>query len=248
MRTGCSPAIVAPGERACGLHDPYGCGNGAVVAPFGAGSPAGVSAAEFIPERPTLPRLREAAEGCRGCPLYGPATQTVFGEGPAKARIMLVGEVPGDREDREGRPFVGPAGRELDRALESAGIDRGDVYVTNVVKHFKFEERGKRRIHQTPRKGEVDACMPWLDTEIKLVRPQALVTLGATAAKALLGSSFRLTQHRGELLDSDIAPIVAATIHPSAIVRNRDEASRNAERAALAGELRAVADAMATAG
>jgi DNA polymerase len=204
-----------------------------------------VSAAEFIPERPTLPRLREAAQGCRGCELYRGATQAVVSEGPAKARIMLVGEMPGDREDREGRPFVGPAGRELDRALEAAGIDRGDVYVTNAVKHFKFEERGKRRIHQTPRKGEVDACFPWLDTEIKLVRPEALVTLGATAAKALLGSSFRLTQHRGELLDSELAPIVAATIHPSAIVRQRDAEAREAERDALAGELRAVAKAVA---
>jgi DNA polymerase len=203
-----------------------------------------VSAAEYIPERPTLPRLREAAQGCRGCELWRDATQAVFSEGPKKARIMLVGEMPGDREDREGRPFVGPAGRELDRALEAAGIDRGDVYVTNAVKHFKFEERGKRRIHQTPRKGEVDACFPWLDTEIKLVRPEALVTLGATAAKALLGSSFRLTQHRGELLDSELAPIVAATIHPSAIVRQRDAEAREAERDALAAELRAVAKAV----
>jgi len=157
---------------------------------------------------------------------------------------MLVGEMAGDREDLEGRPFVGPAGRELERALVAAGIERGQVYVTNVVKHFKFEERGKRRIHQTPRKGEVDACMPWLDTEIKLIRPAGLVTLGATAAKALLGPGFRLTHHRGELLESELAPVVAATIHPSAIVRDRDEASRNAERAALADELRAVARAM----
>jgi uracil-DNA glycosylase len=204
-----------------------------------------VSAAEFVPDRPTLPRLREAAQGCRGCDLWRGATQAVVSEGPAKARIMLVGEMPGDREDREGRPFVGPAGRELDRALETAGIDRGDVYVTNAVKHFKFEERGKRRIHQTPRKGEVDACFPWLDTEIKLVRPEAIVTLGATAAKALLGSGFRLTQHRGELLDSELAPIVAATIHPSAIVRQRDAEARQAERDALAAELQAVAKAVA---
>jgi uracil-DNA glycosylase len=203
-----------------------------------------VSAAEFIPERPTLTKLRKAAAGCKGCPLWQGPNQTVFGEGPAQARIMLVGEVPGDREDREGRPFVGPAGRELDRALEAAGIERGDVYVTNVVKHFKFEERGKRRIHQTPKKGEVDACMPWLDTEIKLVKPEALVALGATAAKALLGSSFRLTQHRGELLDSDWAPVVAATIHPSAIVRNRDDEARRAERDAFAGDLRAVVQAL----
>jgi uracil-DNA glycosylase len=203
-----------------------------------------VSATEFIPERPTLKRLREAAAGCKGCPLWQGPIQTVFGEGPAKARIMLVGEVPGDREDREGRPFVGPAGRELDRALETVGIERGDVYLTNVVKHFKFEERGKRRIHQTPKKGEVDACMPWLDTEIKLVKPEALVALGATAAKALLGSSFRLTQHRGELLDSDWAPVVAATIHPSAIVRNRDDEARGAERDAFAGDLRTVVQAL----
>jgi uracil-DNA glycosylase len=203
-----------------------------------------VSAAEYIPERPTLKRLREAAAGCKGCPLWQGPIQTVFGEGPAKARIMLVGEVPGDREDREGRPFVGPAGRELDRALETVGIERGDVYLTNVVKHFKFEERGKRRIHQTPKKGEVDACMPWLDTEIKLVKPEALVALGATAAKALLGSSFRLTQHRGELLDSDWAPVVAATIHPSAIVRNRDDEARGAERDAFAGDLRTVVQAL----
>src|SRR5215210_1597197 len=202
-----------------------------------------MSAREYIPERAGLAALREAAQGCRGCHLYRDATQTVFGEGPRKARLMLVGEMAGDREDREGRPFVGPAGRELDRALEAAGIPREDVYVTNVVKHFKFEERGKRRIHQTPRKGEVDACMPWLDTEIKLIRPRAIVTLGATAAKALLGSGFRLTQHRGELLESGLAPVVAATIHPSAIVRDRDEQSRNAEREALANELRAVAEA-----
>jgi DNA polymerase len=202
-----------------------------------------MSASEFIPEGGGLKAAREAAAGCRGCHLYEHATQTVFGEGPRSARIMLVGEMPGDREDREGHPFVGPAGRELDRALEAAGIARKDLYLTNVVKHFSFEKRGKRRIHQTPRKGEVDACMPWLDTEIKLVRPRAIVTLGATAAKALLGPGFRLTQHRGELLESELAPIVAATIHPSAIVRDRDEQSRNAEREALAGELRTVAEA-----
>ena len=203
-----------------------------------------MSASEFIPDRKSLTALRAAARGCRGCHLYEHATQTVFGEGPARAAIMLVGEMAGDREDREGAPFVGPAGRELDRALEAAGIDRGSVYVTNVVKHFKFEERGKRRIHQTPRKGEVDACMPWLDTEIKLIRPRGLVALGATAAKALLGSSFRLTQHRGELLESDLAPVVAATIHPSAIVRQRDSAAREAERQALADDLRTVLEAV----
>jgi uracil-DNA glycosylase len=207
-----------------------------------------MSASEYIPEAGGLKALRSAAAGCRGCHLYEKATQTVFGQGPRSAQIMLVGEMAGDREDREGQPFVGPAGRELDRALEAAGIERREVYVTNVVKHFKFEERGKRRIHQTPRKGEIDACMPWLDTEIKLVRPRGLVTLGATAAKALLGSGFRLTQHRGELLESGLAPVVAATIHPSAIVRDREEASRNAEREALASDLRTVAEAVAEAG
>ena len=204
-----------------------------------------MSAADFIPERPTLPRLREAAAGCRGCDLWRGPIQTVFGEGPKDARMMLVGEAPGDREDREGEPFVGPAGRELDRALEAVGLAREELYVTNAVKHFKFEERGKRRIHKTPTKREVDACMPWLDTEIKLVRPEAIVALGATAAKALLGPSFRLTQHRGELLESDRAPIVAATIHPSVIVRNRDEDARTAEREAFARDLKTVADAVA---
>ena len=203
-----------------------------------------MSASEYIPDGGGLAAMREAAAGCRGCHLYEHATQTVFGEGPRKARIVLVGEMAGDREDREGRPFVGPAGRELDRALEAAGIDRDAVYVTNVVKHFKFEERGKRRIHQTPRKGEIDACMPWLDTEIKLIRPTGIVALGATAAKALLGSGFRLTQHRGELVDSGLAPVVAATIHPSAIVRDRDDESRRRERAALASDLRTVAEAV----
>jgi uracil-DNA glycosylase len=203
-----------------------------------------VGAEEFVPERPTLPKLREAAEGCRGCDLWRGATHVVFGEGKRSAKLMLVGEMAGDQEDRQGKPFVGPAGRELDRALEAAGISRGDAYVTNVVKHFKFEERGKRRIHQTPRKGEIDACMPWLDAEIKLVKPAAIVPLGATAAKALLGSAFRLTQHRGELVESDLAPIVAATIHPSAIVRQRDDEARHEEREALVADLKMVADAL----
>ena len=204
-----------------------------------------MSARDFIPELPSLPRLREAAAGCRGCELWRNATQTVFGEGRKSARIVVVGEMAGDYEDRQGQPFVGPAGRELDRALEAAEIDRRDIYVTNVVKHFKFEERGKRRIHQTPKKGEIDACMPWLDTEIKLIRPMAVVALGATAAKALLGPKFRVTQHRGELIESELAPIVAATIHPSAIVRDRDDESRRRERSAFADDLRAVARAVA---
>jgi DNA polymerase len=157
----------------------------------------------------------------------------------------MVGEQPGDREDREGHPFVGPAGRELDRALERVGISRADVYITNVVKHFKFEERGKRRIHQTPKKADIDACLPWLRAEMELLSPQALVLLGATASKALLGSSFRLTQHRGEALDSDLAPLVTATIHPSAILRQRDDESRVAEREAFTSDLQLVADHLA---
>jgi uracil-DNA glycosylase len=201
-------------------------------------------ATPFLPERRNLEALREAAAGCRGCHLWRGATQTVFGEGLKRSRMMLVGEQPGDREDREGRPFVGPAGRELDKALEAAGIARSEAYVTNVVKHFKFEERGKRRIHQTPKRFEIEACRPWLDEELRLVSPEALVLLGATAAKALLGSSFRLTHHRGELLDSDLAPIVTATIHPSAILRQRDDESRAAEREAFTEDLGVVARAL----
>src|SRR3712207_3746482 len=151
-------------------------------------------ATPFLPERRTLEALRGAAAGCRGCHLWRGTTQTVFGEGLKRARVMLLGEQPGDREDREGRPFVGPAGRELDRALEEVGIDRRDAYVTNMVKHFKFEERGRRRLHQTPKRFEIDACRPWLDEELRAVSPEALVLLGATAAKALMGSSFRITR------------------------------------------------------
>ena len=202
-------------------------------------------ATPFLPERRSLKALREAAAGCRGCHLWRPATQTVFGEGRKGARVMLVGEQAGDKEDRAGEPFVGPAGRELDRGLEAAGIDRSEAYVTNVVKHFKFEERGRRRIHQTPKRFEIDACRPWLDEELKVVKPEAVVLLGATAAKALLGSSFRVTQHRGELLDSEIAPIVTATIHPSAILRGPDEQTRAEEREAFAEDLRVVAKALA---
>ena len=157
---------------------------------------------------------------------------------------MLVGEQPGDREDRMGKPFVGPASRELDRGLEAAGIERAEAYLTNVVKHFKFEERGRRRIHQTPKRFEVDACRPWLDEELRVIQPEALVLLGATAAKALLGSSFRVTQRRGELLDSDLAPIVSATIHPSSILRQPDEDSRVEERDAFAADLRVVVRAL----
>jgi uracil-DNA glycosylase len=201
-------------------------------------------ATPFVPEKRTLDALREAAAGCRGCHLWRGATQTVFGEGLKRSRAMLVGEQPGDKEDRAGRPFVGPAGRELDRGLEAAGIARDDAYLTNVVKHFKFEERGNRRIHQTPKRFEIEACKPWLAEELRVVEPEALVILGATAAKAMLGSSFRVTQHRGELLESELAPIVAATIHPSAILRQRDDASRQAERVAFAEDLRVVAQAL----
>jgi DNA polymerase len=157
---------------------------------------------------------------------------------------MLVGEQPGDKEDLAGKPFVGPAGRELDRGLEAAGIDRAEAYVTNVVKHFKFKERGRRRIHQTPKRFEIEACKPWLEEELHVVEPEALVLLGAVAAKALLGSSFRVTRHRGELLDSDLAPLVSATVHPSAILRAPDDATRSRERAAFAEDLRAVALAL----
>jgi uracil-DNA glycosylase family protein len=201
-------------------------------------------ATPFLPQKRTLDALREAGAGCRGCHLWRGATQTVFGEGLKRSRLMLVGEQPGDKEDRAGRPFVGPAGKELDRGLEAAGIPRDDAYLTNVVKHFKFEERGSRRIHQTPKRFEIEACKPWLAEELQVVEPEALVFLGATAAKAMLGSSFRVTQHRGELLDSELAPIVAATIHPSAILRQRDDASRQAERTAFAEDLGVVAEAL----
>jgi uracil-DNA glycosylase len=202
-------------------------------------------ATPFLPERRSLEALRKAASGCRGCHLWRGATQTVFGEGLKRSRVMLVGEQPGDQEDRQGKPFVGPAGKELDRGLVAARIARDEAYVTNVVKHFKFEERGRRRIHQTPKRFEIDACRPWLDEEMRVVEPQALVLLGATAAKALLGSSFRLTQHRGELLDSQLAPIVTATIHPSAILRAPDDESRAAQRESFAEDLRVVARALA---
>ena len=189
-----------------------------------------LDATPFLPERKSLKALREAAAHCRGCHLYEGATQTVFGEGLKRARTAMVGEMPGDREDRAGRVFVGPAGRELDKALERIGLDRAEVYITNVVKHFKFEERGKRRIHQTPKKSEVDACFPWLREELDVVRPEVLVILGATAGKALLGTRFRLTEMRGRPIESELAPLVTATVHPSAILRAPDDAARQAER------------------
>jgi DNA polymerase len=169
--------------------------------------------------------LRDAVQGCRGCPLYANATQAVFGEGTLKAAVMLVGEQPGDQEDKAGAPFVGPAGNVLDRALEEAGIDRGTTYVTNAVKHFKWKARGTRRIHDKPSWTETMACRPWLDAQLALVKPRALVLMGATAAQALLGKSFKVTQQRGKPLESELADLVVATIHPSAVLRadNRDE-------------------------
>ena len=201
-------------------------------------------ATPFLPERRSLKALREAAAGCRGCHLWRHATQTVFGEGMRKARVMFVGEQPGDNEDRAGKPFVGPAGREFDRALEEVGIDRADVYVTNVVKHFAFEERGKRRMHRTPKRFEIDACKPWLDEELHVIGPEALVLLGATAAKALFGSSFRITQERGRPLNSDLAELVLATVHPSSILRQRTDEERYEERHRFTEDLRVVAEAL----
>ncbi len=205
-------------------------------------------ATPFLPQRRSLGALRAAAADCRGCDLWRPATQTVFGEGPRDATFVLVGEVPGDREDREGRPFVGPAGRELDNALEAAGIDRAETYVTNAVKHFRFEERGKRRIHQKPDAKQIKACRPWLRAELDRLRPEALVLLGATAAKSLLGPSFRLMAERGRPLESDLAPVVVATIHPSSILRGRGSEAREAQRELLVADLRVAAQALARTG
>jgi uracil-DNA glycosylase family protein len=200
------------------------------------------SAAETrIPDRPGLRNLREAAAGCRACPLWKTGTQTVFGAGRRSAKLILVGEQPGDREDRDGKPFVGPAGRVLDRALEDAGIDRADAYVTNVVKHFKWIPKGKRRIHQKPNREEITACRPWLEPELEVVKPKAMVCLGATAAQALLGSGFRVTQDRGKLVETDLAPIATGTLHPSSILRIDDEDERRVARDELAEDLREVA-------
>jgi len=185
----------------------------------------------------SLKQLREEARGCQDCPLWANATQTVFGAGDPHARVMLVGEQPGDEEDKKGLPFVGPAGRLLDRALEAAGVDRDDLYVTNAVKHFKWQERGKRRIHQKPSWAETTACGPWLEAELEAIQPQVLVLLGAVAAQSLLGRQFRVTQNRRRLVESDLAPAVTATIHPSAILRG-DRERRKEELAALVGDLR----------
>lgn len=188
--------------------------------------PPAPSAADFFPRRISLRSLRNAAASCRGCPLYKRGTQTVFSDGPAAAKLMLVGEVPGDQEDLQGKPFVGPAGKLLDRALAAARLDRGEVYMTNVVKHFKWEPRGKRRLHGKPSAREIAACRPWLEAEILVVKPRTIVCLGATAAQTLLGRSFRLTQHLGESMTSDWAENVFATYHPSAILRAPDADER----------------------
>ena len=207
--------------------------------------PAG-SAAELIPDRPTIASVRDAAKDCQACDLYKRGTQTVFGEGGRKADLMLVGEQPGDAEDLAGRPFVGPAGRELDRALQEAGIDRSTVYVTNVVKHFKWEPRGKRRIHKKPNAAEISACRPWLDTEIELVKPRVIVCLGATAAQALLGRNFKVTEHRGTFIPSTLAPHVLATVHPSSLLRAPDEETRHRERQRFVDDLKIVARALSS--
>jgi uracil-DNA glycosylase family protein len=202
------------------------------------------SAAAFVPEERSLEAARAAAAACKGCPLWRAATQTVFGDGARHAPLMLVGESPGDQEDIAGRPFVGPAGRLLDRALAVAGIDRADAYVTNAVKHFKWEPRGKRRLHKTPTPNEVGACLPWLELEIELVKPLVLVCLGATASRALLGRSFRVSQDRGRFVPSALAPLVTATIHPSALLRLRDEISREVETQRFIGDLELVRNAL----
>jgi uracil-DNA glycosylase family protein len=192
----------------------------------------------LIPERPTLPKLRSAVQECRACPLWEGATQAVFGEGLKKARVMLIGEQPGDREDREGKPFVGPAGRILDQALEKASIDRKDAYVTNAVKHFKFEMRGKRRIHQSPKAEEIKACAPWLEAEMHVVDPELLVCLGATAVRAVIGSKTKVMKDHGTLVESKLGRTAMPTIHPSAILRADDDERQDAMKM-LVGDLRA---------
>lgn len=202
------------------------------------------SAAAFLPERLSLAGLRQAARNCTACPLWRSGTQTVFGEGLKRASLMLVGEQPGDQEDLAGRPFVGPAGRLLDEALEEAGIDRSDLYLTNAVKHFKWEPRGKRRIHQRPSWGEIAACRPWVEAELAVVAPRVLVCLGATAAQALLGRDVRVTRDRGRPVDSPLAPVAFATVHPSSILRAPDREARQREQQLFVDDLRVAAAAL----
>lgn len=201
------------------------------------------NAENLIPDTPTLFSLKEAASDCKACDLWENATQTVFGEGVKRAKVMLIGEQPGNDEDLKGHPFVGPAGRILDQALEEAGIDRRQTYVTNVVKHFKWEPRGKRRIHKKPNSTEIGACRPWLEAEIATVRPKILVCLGATAAQALLGKDFRVSKQRGQPIPSPFAELVMATVHPSSILRATDD-TRDAEMEQFIDDLKIVADAL----
>ena len=198
------------------------------------------TAAPLVPDRPSLKNLKEAAAGCTACPLHETGTQTVFGEGSTRARVVFVGEQPGDQEDLQGKPFVGPAGKLLDKALEDAGIDRSQVYVTNIVKHFKWQARGKRRIHQKPNWSEIAACRPWLEAELEMIEPRVLVCLGATAAQALLSRDFRVSRQRGELVESELAENVLATVHPSSILR-ADEDQRELEFRELVRDLETVA-------
>ena len=199
------------------------------------------SAADYLPARLTLPQLREAAAGCRACPLWRRGTQTVFGAGPSKAGVVFVGEQPGDLEDRAGEPFVGPAGKLLDRCLVEAGIDRAVVYVTNVVKHFKWEPRGKKRIHEKPNGREIAACRPWLEAELAVVKPKVVVCLGATAAQAILGKSFKVTERRGEAVTVPGIGLVVATVHPSSVLRAPGDEQRRSQRAAFVDDLRRIA-------
>jgi uracil-DNA glycosylase len=212
-------------------------------APRAANKPTS-SAVNLLPAKLTIPNLQDSARGCKACDLWKLGTQTVFGEGPSAARVMFVGEQPGDYEDRAGHPFIGPAGRLLDEALAEAGIDRSEVYVTNVVKHFKWEaaQRGKRRIHKKPRHSEIEACRPWLDAELKVVKPEVLVCLGASAAQALLGKDFRVTRDRGKLVPSELAPYVTATTHPASILRAPDSREREKARAEFVRDLKTVAE------
>jgi uracil-DNA glycosylase family protein len=200
-----------------------------------------ISAADFMPEQLTLPSLKAAAADCKGCDLWKKGTQTVFGEGKRRATALFVGEQPGNEEDLTGKPFVGPAGRIFDNALDDAEINRQQTYVTNVVKHFKWEPRGKRRIHKKPNSQEINACRPWLEAEIAVVKPQVIVALGATAAQALLGAQFRVTKHRGEFLESTLAPYIMATVHPSSILRAPDDETRRLEYRRFVDDLKKLA-------
>jgi uracil-DNA glycosylase len=199
------------------------------------------SAADFFPERKSLKAFREAAADCKGCDLWERGTQTVFGEGARHAEVMFIGEQPGNEEDITGHPFVGPAGRLFNDALEEAGINRRKTYVTNVVKHFKWEPRGKRRIHKKPNAGEIFACRPWLEAEINLVKPNVIVCLGATAAQALLGAKFKVSKQRGQFIESTLAPYTMATVHPSSILRAPDDESRHVEKRRFIDDLKRVA-------